>query len=128
MEDMSEAGRMFAMLRWVKTVPRGTFRRVHSGTRESEQPSQRILGDWDLESVGRRVGVVWWVWVAQAALEARREGREEGFVVWPGGGGKVSWVGGMGGVGERGGGTGWVEGGDGVEGFGGGGVDGFLEG
>ena len=30
-------------------------------------------------------------------------------------------------MGERGGGTGWVEGGDGVEGLGGGGVDGFLE-
>lgn len=103
MEDMSLAGRMLAMLRWVKTVPSGTFRRVHSGTRESEQPSQRILGDWDCESVGRRVGVVSCVWVAQAALEERSEGREEGLVVWPGGGeGQLGWWGGRGGGEGRG--------------------------
>lgn len=52
-----------------------------SGTRESEQPSQRMRGDWAVASVGRRVGWVAWVEVDQRALEARAAVKGSVFVV-----------------------------------------------
>jgi hypothetical protein len=59
------------MFLWTKTEPGGRFRRVDSGTRESEQPSQRIEGDWPLESLGRKSGSLEWVFSAQDLLEDR---------------------------------------------------------
>ena len=44
------------MLRWVKTEPGSTSRIVVSGTRESEQPNQRIEGDWPLERAEKSSG------------------------------------------------------------------------
>jgi hypothetical protein len=43
--EMSVGETTFAMLRWTKTSPGWRPRRVVSGTRESEQPIQRIDGD-----------------------------------------------------------------------------------
>lgn len=51
--------------------PGGRFSRVDSGTRESEQPSQRMEGDWPLESLGRKSGSSEWVFWAQDLLEER---------------------------------------------------------
>ena len=62
---------MLAMLRWTKTEPGGWFRMVDSGTRESEQPSQRMVGDWPLERVGRKSGFSELVFSAQDLLEER---------------------------------------------------------
>jgi len=47
---------MLAMLRWAKMEPGGRFSSVVSGTRESEQPSQRIWGCWPFARVGKRSG------------------------------------------------------------------------
>ena len=44
---------------------------VDSGTRESEQPSQRMVGDWPLERVGRKSGFSELVFSAQDLLEER---------------------------------------------------------
>lgn len=60
------------MLRWTKTSPGWRSKRVVSGTRESEQPSQRICGDWPAEREGKRPGLVVEVRVAQVVLRARR--------------------------------------------------------
>lgn len=55
-ENMSEEGGMSAMLAWMKIELRGTSRRMQSRTRELEQSRQTILGNQDLDRVGRREG------------------------------------------------------------------------
>jgi hypothetical protein len=47
---------MLAMLRWTKTSPGCRPRTVVSGMRESEQPSQRIVGVCPVASVGKKEG------------------------------------------------------------------------
>ena len=59
------------MLRWTNTEPGGRFRRVDSGTRESEQPSQRMAGAWPLERLGRKSGFSELVFSAQDLLHWR---------------------------------------------------------
>ena len=61
---------MLAIFRWTKTSPGRQPRIVVSGTRESEQPIQRMAGDWPLERGGIREGSDSWVLVAQARLAA----------------------------------------------------------
>ena len=56
-EERSVGGRTLAMLRWTKTSPGWRPSTVVSGTRESEQPSQRILGCWPVARVGEEGGV-----------------------------------------------------------------------
>jgi len=46
---------------------------VVSGTRESEQPIQRILGDWPLERVERRSGFSLETVAAQALLDLKMD-------------------------------------------------------
>ena len=65
------AGKTLAMLRCTKTWPGSRSKRVVSGARESEQPSQRILGDWPLARAGNRSGLWWAVRSAQALLRSR---------------------------------------------------------
>jgi hypothetical protein len=60
---------MLAMLRWTKTSPGWRPRSVVSGTRESEQPSQRIEGDCPVASLGKKSGFWLAVEPAQAALQ-----------------------------------------------------------
>ena len=70
-EDMSEACRILAMLRWTNTSPGCRPRRVVSGTRESEQPSHRMAGDCPLARVGKRSGWDLETEDAQSLLEVR---------------------------------------------------------
>lgn len=90
-EDRSVGVRMLAMLRWTKTSPGLRPRMVVSGTRESEQPIQRILGDWPLERVGRRSGFSLARLAAQAWLDLKMDsmcsgvdagGGDEELAVW----------------------------------------------
>ena len=63
---------MLAMLRWTKMSPGPRPVSVVSGTRESEQPSQRMDGCWEVEREGKRSGLWWQVSSAQWALVERR--------------------------------------------------------
>ena len=63
-------GRTLAMLRWTNTWPGSRSRRVVSGARESEQPSQRMVGCWDLASAGNKSGLDSAVRWAQALLRS----------------------------------------------------------
>jgi hypothetical protein len=70
---MSPSCRILAMLRWTKTSPGWRPRIVVSGQRESEQPIQRIWGDWPEAREGRSVGCVAVMEARQLEFEARRE-------------------------------------------------------
>jgi hypothetical protein len=59
------------MLRCTKTSPGCRPRRVVSGTRESEHPSQRIVGDWPVARLGKKEGFWCVLYEAQEALEER---------------------------------------------------------
>jgi len=56
---MSVGETMFAMFLCTKTSPGWSPRRVVSGTRESEHPSQRMDGDCPVASLGKKLGF-WW--------------------------------------------------------------------
>ena len=62
---------MFAMLRCTKTSPGESPRIVVSGTRLSEQPIQRMEGDWPFASWGKREGFSFAVVLAHCLLEWR---------------------------------------------------------
>ena len=63
------------MLRWEKTLPGSRSRRVFSGTRLSEQPNQRMLGDWPLARVGKSSGFWEAVRAAHSLLRSRTVAR-----------------------------------------------------
>ena len=62
---------MLAMLRCTKIWPGARPVMVVSGTRLSEQPSQRMGGCWPVASVLKKAGCVLAVWVAQARFCVR---------------------------------------------------------